>query len=374
MKIDKESWEEHFQPSKREQRLERKIYSTKDRSKYKKTDQAKIEQKKLKQQQEIQQLSQASGEAKKGIVTLIRSQEFQLLIGGTLQVGRLKGSLKLEQDRQKNLIIVGDEVLAYEQNDGTFLVETILPRRSILCRQDNLNRIKRHLIASNIDQVLITLSIVNPHLRPTIIDRYIIAASKGGMKPILLINKIDLIDELTEDESEILKLVLHTYPQLGIPTLAISADKGIGLDELKEIMKDKVSVFSGQSGTGKSSLINATTGLSLRTRQTVDKTRKGAHTTTFAQLLTLPQGGMCVDTPGIKSFGIWDLDREDIRKGFPEICEVGKNCHFYDCWHQGEKGCAVQEEVESEESKISPLRYQSYLSLLFEIDEERKRR
>ncbi len=373
--IHHDAWDDHFSPSKKDSRQERKLRSAKDRSKYKKTDRVKSEERRARDQEEaIQMLQESPEKAKKGIVTLIRSQEFHLIIDGQEKIARLRGVMKFDEEEDKNLVVVGDEVIALLGEDGTYSVESVLPRKSILCRQDNLNRVKRHLIAANIDQVFITTSIVNPHLRPSIIDRYLIAAQKGNIQPILLINKMDLIDEIDEEEEAILALVTDTYPKIGIPVLHISTKTSEGLEALQNAMKGHVSVFSGQSGSGKSSLINAILGSNLKTGETVERTRKGSHTTTFAQMLPIPTGGMCIDTPGIKSFGIWDLTAEDIRNGFPEFQECRESCQFINCWHRGEKGCGVEKEIEEEDSKISPLRYGSYLSLLFEIEEERKRR
>lgn len=374
-KIYEESWEDHFSQTKKESRQERKQKSANDRSKFKKTDRMKNEIIRLKNMEEAKALIDSMpGVAKKGRVTMIRSQEFHLLMDGKTEIARLRGAMKLETEEDKNIIVVGDEVIALLDSDGIYSVEAILPRRSVLCRQDNLNRIKRHLIASNIDQVCITTSIVNPHLRVPIIDRYLIAAWKGNIHPILLINKIDLLENAESDERELLDIVQSTYESLGVLVLQVSVKSGEGLDQLKELMKNKVSVFSGQSGSGKSSLINMLLGTSLKTAKTVDRTRKGSHTTTFTQMLPILSGGMCIDTPGIRSFGIWDLSKEDIRMGFPEFQTIETVCQFNNCWHRGEEGCMVEKEVEKENSSISPLRYNSYLSLLEEIEQERKRR
>ncbi|MGR3952215.1 MAG: ribosome small subunit-dependent GTPase A [Chlamydia sp.] len=372
-----DDWDSHFDPSLRENRQERKRKQAKDRSKYKKTDQGKFDLGRLQDQEAAMKLLVNEPlRIKKGLITRIQSQDFQVLVDGELRIARLRGALRSQDATDKNLIVVGDEIVLRTEDDGVYTVEAVLSRRSVLCRQDNLNRVKRHLIAANIDQVFITTSIVNPHLRPSIIDRYLIAAQKGGISPILLINKMDLLGEAGPEEKELIDLVIKTYISLGIPVFQVSQEDEESMRNLKKAMKNSISVFSGQSGTGKSSLINALLSTNLKTGKTVERTRKGAHTTTFAQILHLPEGGMCVDTPGIKSFGIWELSHDDIRNGFPELQKCSIPCQFANCWHRGEKGCGVEKEIESEEghSAISPIRYLSYLSLLSEIEEERARR
>ena len=193
------------------------------------------------------------------------------------------------------------------------------------------------------------------------------------MEPVVVINKIDLLqaEEIEAHEREDQKLLyeemLEAYKAAGIQAVGVSSLTGEGLPHLKQIMKDKTSVFSGQSGSGKSSLINAVAGTSLRTGDLVERTRKGTHTTTSTQLLRLEFGGWCVDTPGIKSFGVWDLDKEEVEHYFPEIFECGHQCRYPDCSHRLEEPCAVKQAVE--EGKISPLRYDSYLSLMESVSE-----
>lgn len=348
-------------------RQERKLASRTDRSKYKKTDQAK-----LKKTEELQ--LPADSNLKKGLVLSTHGQEITVEAEGERFLCTLRGFLKKDRARLKNLLIVGDAVLFDEQNTIT----TILERKSVLSRADHLSQKKEHLIAANVDQVLITVSLVDPPLRLPLIDRYLIAAQKGALDAIIICNKIDLLDEdayTTEERAKelyLLETCKKIYPQIGVPFLEVSAKSGQGIAEVIEKMKDRISVFSGQSGSGKSSLINATCGLDLKVGKTVESSRKGAHTTSFAELLKLPFGGFVVDTPGIKSFGIWKITRDDVRTLFFEIAECGKNCKFQDCLHQGELGCAIPQAME--EGKVSPFRYESYLNLLASIAEEHLRR
>jgi ribosome biogenesis GTPase len=247
-----------------------------------------------------------------------------------------------------------------------------------LSRADNLSRRKEQVIAANIDQVLITVSVVDPPIKPPLVDRYIIAARKGGMEPVIVLNKIDLLKSETKDpilvavENEIYEEFLVAYAQADIPIVSVSVETGEGLERLREVMKGKASVFSGQSGVGKSSLINAITGLDLRVGETVEKTKKGSHTTTTAQLVPLEFGGWCIDTPGIKSFGVWDLKKEEIEKYFSEIHAIGLKCKFLDCTHTHEAQCAVIEALEQEE--IPPMRYESYQALIDSLSEKHVRR
>ncbi|MBS0624594.1 MAG: ribosome small subunit-dependent GTPase A [Verrucomicrobia bacterium] len=339
--------EEDFHSKDRKQfRKERRHAQETDRSKFKKTDQK-------------QAKAPIDTSLPRGRVVAI-SGEGAWVEGadGTRRLCTLKGLLKKEKMHAKNIIAVGDFVRF--QDDSIIQVEE---RYSYLSRQDVTGR-KEQLIAVNIDQVLITTSVVDPALKPALIDRYIIAARKGNMHPVLLVNKIDLLQEASEEEREFFRAFLSAYEPLGFPILSISTRTETGIEALRSLMKNKSSVFSGQSGVGKSSLINAAFGLSLKIGDLAQKTFKGSHTTTVAELLTLPGGGYCIDTPGVRSFGIWGLEKEDVTQHFTEILEFACDCKFPDCTHLEEPHCAVQAALE--EGKISPIRYESYRSLLAE--------
>lgn len=363
--------DENFGNYRKEYRKERKRLSTKDRSKFKKTDIKKY-QKGIKQELQNKLLKK---NLLQGRVLSITSQGVIVDIDGKYLNCSLRGLLKREKTQFKNLITVGDYVLIEEGEDKEGSIADVLPRKSILSRADSLSRRKEQLIAANIDQVLIIMSVLSPSLKPSLIDRYIIAAKKGNMDQIIIINKIDLLEKNNEEsvkEQELLERCQEAYLKEGIPFLLISAATGQGLDAVRAFMKGKASVFSGQSGTGKSSLINAITGLQLPVSEMVKKTKKGSHTTTCAQLIPLDFGGWCIDTPGIKSFGVWDLKPEELKKYFSEINQYGQNCKFLDCSHLHEKGCAVLEALENGE--LLPLRYDSYKSLMETVIEEHERR
>lgn len=361
---------EYFGEERKKGKEDRKIASARDRSKYKKTD---------KKQQEKQPQEVPKEGLQRGRVLSISSQGIVVDADGGEIICSLRGSLKKEKSHAKNLVTVGDFVLFDRAAGGEGLIARIEPRFSTLSRAENLSRKKEQLIAANIDQVIITVSVVSPSLKPFLIDRYIIAAQKGGMSPIIVVNKIDLLQSREVDsaillqDQEIFAELLKAYEAIGIPIVGVSTVTGEGMSAMKALMTGKASVFSGQSGVGKSSLINCLIGqAALRVGGLVEKTNKGTHTTSSALLLPLDFGGFCIDTPGIKSFGVWDLDKEEVEQYFPEIFNCGHACRYHDCSHFHEEGCSVIKAVENGE--ISRLRYASYLSLLDSASQEHFRR
>lgn len=361
---------EYFKDDRKKARMDRKLASAKDRSKYKKTDRGKWE----KSKELHQNIKIAKENLLKGRVLSITPQGFIVAYNEETYVCSLRGLLKKEKTQYKNLVTVGDYVLFQKIDDKEGLIAHVEPRYSVLSRADNLSRRQEQLIASNIDQVLITISVVNPPLKPFLADRYIIATRKGNMAPIIVLNKIDLLKtaDATAEEKDLYNQFVAAYKIAGIKVIEVSTVTGEGIEELKQIMKNKSSVFSGQSGVGKSSLINALTIYDLKIGKVVDKTKKGAHTTTTAKLLSLDFGGWCIDTPGIKSFGLWDLKKEEVEQYFAEINEIGHQCKFPDCSHTHESECAVLNAVEKGE--ISPLRFSSYQCLLEALSQEHLRR
>lgn len=351
--------EDFHADEKREIRRDRKILSKKDRSKHKKTDQPK------------QKKAPPKGEnLKEGRVLAIMADGILVDSADVLYTCNLRGALKKENLRIKNLVAVGDIVLFEPQTNLQGSIVYVQERYSILSRAEQISRRKEQLIAVNIDQVLITGSVVSPALKTTLIDRYIIAALKGNMAPVIVINKIDLLKD-SSDEKALFDEALAAYQKLGIPIFPVSTVTNEGIDALKAAMQGKSSVFSGQSGTGKSSLINAVTGSSLLTGEVVAKTGKGSHTTTSTHMLPIEGEGFCVDTPGIQSFGMWDLKEDEVRSFFFEIDEVGRECKFPNCSHMHEPNCAVQKAVE--EGEISRLRFDSYCALIQSLKENLKR-
>lgn len=355
-------FEEDFHDKDRKKyRKERKILTEKDRSKFKKTDQKKL-----------RPAAPSNENLLRGRVLAIMADGILVDHEGKLYTCALRGTLKKDKARIKNLIAVGDFVRFIPYEDLTGSIAHVDERHSILSRAEQISREKEQLIAVNIDQVCITMSVAAPALKPPLIDRYIIAALKGNMDPIIVINKIDLLDSASEVYEKLLfEEIYKTYTELGIPIVAVSTLTGKGLNELKHLMKGKSSVFSGQSGTGKTALINALTGSDMLTGKIVAKTGKGAHTTTTTRLLPIGDDGYCIDTPGIKSFGMWNVTKEEVKLYFFEINEIAKGCKYQDCDHLHEPECAVLKALE--EGIISRLRFDSYSALIANLKDKTTR-
>lgn len=345
MNRDYDYEEEFHARDKKQFRKERKHAQTSDRSKFKKTDQEK---------KEVVEIDPAWA---RGRVVAISGEGAWVDANGTRILASLKGLFKKERMEAKNIIAVGD--LVYLTPDHA--IAHIEERYSFLARTDISGR-KEQLIAVNVDQAVIAISVVNPTLKPALVDRYLIAAEKGNIHPLIVINKIDLLEEAPEEEKLRYREFIAEYEKLGIPILSVSTTNHTGLDALKALLKDKATVFSGQSGVGKSSLINAAYGLNLKIGELAHKTSKGTHTTTVAELIPLPGGGYCVDTPGIRSFGVWKLQKEEVTGHFHDLRGLG--CKYPDCLHITEPDCGVLKGLEKGE--ISLLRYESYRTLLDE--------
>lgn len=240
------------------------------------------------------------------------------------------------------------------------VIEHVEPRHGVLTRA---SRKREHVLVANVDQLAIVISLVEPALKPHLIDRYLAAAEKGGLMPLLCLNKSDLADPVD------LQPLIGGYAQLGIPVLLTSAKTGRGIDRLKEHLKGRATVFSGQSGVGKSSLLNAVQpGLGLAVKEVSDVNQKGRHTTTFATLLRLDFGGWVADTPGVRQLALWDTIPGEVEGFFREFRPFVPLCGFPDCTHTHETGCAVKEAVIR--NQISDRRYHSYLGLFNGSDAE----
>ncbi len=337
----------HAKDKKQEKRKRKQIQKT-DRSRYKKTD-AKLQKK--------NKFDPSFNALPKGRILSILGENIIVEAENKKYTCTLRGALKKDKTLIKNIVAVGDFVRFDKKSKTIAYVED---RFSILSREDIVKK-KEQIIAVNIDQVLITASVASPPLKPSLIDRYIIVAKKGKMTPIIVINKIDLLEKNEKLKNEYFEF-FSAYENCGLTVIPVSAKKRVGLDRLKEIMKNKASVFSGQSGVGKTSLLNKIAKKRLKTGIVAKKTYKGAHITTTATLIPLKEGGFCIDTPGIKSFGIWQLTKEDVLNEFPEIKKYSQYCQFANCTHINEPNCKVKEAVE--QNKISSLRFDSYRSLI----------
>ena len=284
---------------------------------------------------------------------------------------RIKGKFRMQGIKSTNPIAVGDVVdfdvdNVDEANIGT--IHKIHERKNYIVRKSvNLSK-QTHIIASNIDVVFLLVTINNPVTTTSFIDRFLVTAEAYGIEAVLVFNKIDTYDEATLDEQLFLQ---YTYEQIGYKCLRVSATENKGLDQLKEMMIGKVSMFSGHSGVGKSTLVNALEPtLNLKTKQISDQHQQGLHTTTFAEMFDLSFDARIIDTPGIRGFGIVDIEKQEIGDYFPEFFALKENCKFNNCLHKEEPNCAVKEALEKDE--IAWSRYKTYLQLL-EGDEDNYR-
>lgn len=259
--------------------------------------------------------------------------------------------------RQKSVLAVGDRVTVNSEG-GVCRLESVLPRRSVLARPDPTNKHRQRLIAANLDVVVHVVSVKSPPLRPRLIDRFLIAIQRGGAQPIICVNKIDLLEGGARS-AELSKL--DPYRALGVPVIACSSRTGEGLDELRAAVQGHTAALVGHSGVGKSSILNALDSrLQLATRD-LRKRGTGRHTTTASTLYDFGDGTYLIDTPGIREFGLWDLDRESLRDYFPEFEEPSELCRFNDCSHVHEPDCEVKDRVERGE--LNRARYETYLRL-----------
>lgn len=300
-----------------------------------------------------------------GIVLAMRGQIADVDDGGRIWPCTVRRVLRTRLIEQRHLLAVGDRVCFTVESDEEGIeregvIESIAPRRSQLNRRYGD---REHTIAANVDQVIIVASANLPPLKPHLIDRYLVAASIGELDPVICFNKMDLDDGFTAEEIE-------RFRELGFDAVATSAVTGEGVDELAARLADKVSVLTGQSGTGKSSLLNVIQpDLKLRVGEVSEGTDKGKHTTTTAQLLKLDMGGYVVDTPGIRQFEMTGIEPGELEAHFPDFEPFLDGCKYPDCAHtnEDESDCGVKQAVT--EGKIHPERYESYFRMLDELIE-----
>jgi ribosome biogenesis GTPase len=254
---------------------------------------------------------------------------------------------------ERNIVTTGDRVWFLPALNDEGVIERVESRHGLLTRA---SRGREHVLVANVDQVVIVVSLVEPELKPHLIDRYLVSAEQGGIAPIICLNKADLVDPTPYQP------IIGLYSQLGIPTLLTSAATDQGIDRLRARLKHRQSVFTGQSGVGKSSLLNRIQPeLGLRVREVSEVNQKGRHTTTTAELIRLDFGGWVVDTPGIRQFQLWDIIPEEVEGFFPEFRPFVPLCAFPDCTHTHEERCAVKTAVDKR--LISANRYTSYLGI-----------
>ena len=282
---------------------------------------------------------------------------------------KIKGNFRLRGIRSTNPVAVGDRVSIILNNEGTAFITDIEDRKNYIIRKSpNLSK-QSHIIASNVDQAFLVVTVNYPQTSTTFIDRFLASAEAYRVPVVLIFNKTDL---LLPEELEYQEMMIRLYETVGYECKAISAMDNSVSETLKPLLENKITLFSGNSGVGKSTLLNhLIPGLCLRTAEISEAHNTGMHTTTFSEMLPLPYGGWAIDTPGIKGFGTFDMEPEEICGYFKEIFKFSKDCRFRNCTHTHEPGCAVRKAVE--EHYISESRYNSYLSMLEDKDESKYR-
>ena len=288
---------------------------------------------------------------------------------GQLIESKIKGNFRLKGIRSTNPVAVGDYVQLITNQEGTAFISSIEDRRNYIIRKSpNLSK-QSHILAANVDQALLVVTVNYPQTSTTFIDRFLAGAEAYRVPVIIIFNKTDL---LTEEELHYQKMMRTLYETIGYQCIELSAATGEGVDELRSFIKEKKSLLSGNSGVGKSTLINQLIpDAEQRTAEISEAHNSGMHTTTFSEMLELPEGGYLIDTPGIKGFGTFDIEKEELTGYFKEIFKFSQDCKFSDCTHTHEPGCAVIKAVE--EHYIAASRYQSYLSMLEDKDENKYR-
>lgn len=309
-----------------------------------------------------------SSEASQGLVVRTTGTACEVRLdgapdGGQIVTAVIKGNFRIKGIRTTNPVAVGDHVLVVRAADDVWYITRILPRRNyIIRRASNLSK-ESHILAANIDRAFLVVTLRDPEVPLTFIDRFLATAEAYRIPASIILNKCDTWDA---DDREVADALKYLYDGIGYPVLILSATTGEGLDALREATKDHISLMAGNSGVGKSTLINALIpGANLRTGEISDLYHTGTHTTTFSEMLALPYGGEIIDIPGVRSFGTIDFTAEDTCHFFPEIFRASRDCKYSDCRHTGEPGCAVRQAVA--DHRIAESRYASYLSILSEV-------
>ena len=282
---------------------------------------------------------------------------------------RMKGKFRLKGIQTTNPIAVGDNVIVAKELDGTAVIHKIEDRKNYIIRK-SINLSKRsHIIAANIDQAILVVTLIEPKTTTAFIDRFLVTAEAYHIPANLVFNKIDIY---SEKEKEQLSFLKNTYEKIGYHCLEVSATQNININLLITIMKGKVSMIAGHSGVGKTTLLNKVEPrLNLKTSAISALHKAGKHTTTFAEMFELSFGGFLIDTPGIKAFGLIDFDKAELSHYFLEMRERLTNCQFSNCIHINEPHCAIKEAVENKE--IAEFRYLNYLSMYSDDEEENYR-
>ncbi|MCC6492422.1 MAG: ribosome small subunit-dependent GTPase A [Pirellulales bacterium] len=285
-----------------------------------------------------------------GLISAVQLDEGEIRFCATRRL------LKTLATDQRHVVAAGDRVWVRPEGADEGIIERVEPRRGVLSRA---SRGRQHVLAANVDQLMVVVSAAEPKLKPHLVDRYLVTAEKNHVEPIICINKIDLINPVD------LQPLVGVYSQIGYRVLALSAERGWGVDHLRAMLRGRQSAFTGQSGVGKSSLLNAVEpGLDLRVRPVSQENEKGRHTTTTAELIPLAEGGYVFDTPGIRQFALWDVIPQEVAGFFRDLRPFVSKCRYPDCTHTHEEPCAVKDAVA--DGYIDVRRYESYLAMLEE--------
>ena len=288
---------------------------------------------------------------------------------GSFLNARIKGIFKIDDITSTNPVAVGDEVEIAPENEveNTAIITDILPRRNYVNRQSPRQKHQHHIIAANLDQSVLFATLKEPKTSQGFIDRFLVACEMYHVPAAIVFNKADLYKKKEDLKYEAWK---QMYESIGYKTFLISVEKGTGIEEVRNLLKDKISLLSGHSGVGKSSFINVIyPELTLKTQDVSGWSGKGLHTTTFAEMYDLPFGGKIIDTPGMREFGLVDLSKQELSHYFPEMRERLNDCQFNNCLHVNEPGCAIKKALENEEINID--RYISYCNILDSIEEKK---
>lgn len=304
---------------------------------------------------------------KKFTATVVRATGswYDVLHDGTPVRCRIRGKLRLKGVRSTNPVVVGDEVVCEADDGGDYVIADIVPRRNyVIRRASNLSK-ESHIIAANVDQALLMASLRSPETPTEFVDRFLVTCEAYKVPVTILLSKIDLQD------AEAVAEFRAVYEGAGYRVLEVSATEGRGVEAVRELLAGRTTLVSGNSGVGKSTLIQCIDpALDIRTGEISESHHKGRHTTTFSTMYSLAGGGAVIDTPGIKGFGLIDIDEAELWHYFPEMMRVAPACRFYNCTHTHEPGCAVAEAVKAGE--IAWPRYESYLKILDDDEKYRK--
>lgn len=302
-----------------------------------------------------------------GLVIRATGSWYEVLNGEERINCRIRGKLRLKGVRSTNPVVVGDIVRCESDQNGEWVIHDIIPRRNyIIRRASNLSK-ESHIIAANIDRAMIVVTLIEPVTALEFVDRFLITCEAYKVPATILLAKIDLLADTPESVAQFHEI----YNSAGYEVIDISATESIGIDRVKELLDGKVTLVSGNSGVGKSTLIGKIDPtLDIRTGEISESFHKGKHTTTFSTMYPIGNNGYIIDTPGIKGFGLIEIDDKELWHYFPEMIATAGECRFYNCTHTHEPGCAVVEAVK--DGKISYSRYESYLKILDDDDKYRK--